>query len=126
MIWYPLGVFFLGIIIARASGRFLDNVFKAHRKGLVGYYSIGAAPESMEVGRWKTPSDVQTLLFSRNKFSPSKAKQWAQSRGFRYGNEWIDITDDYVRIRQADPSEFRTFRTIEFTPDIKAVIGPRS
>ena len=42
MIWYPFGAFFLGILVAKAGGRLIDNAFKAHRKGLVGYYSSGA------------------------------------------------------------------------------------
>jgi len=42
---YPIGAFFLGIIVAKAGGRLLDNAFKAHRQGeeaKVGYYKIGA------------------------------------------------------------------------------------
>lgn len=35
----------MGIIVAKAGGRLLDNAFKAHRQGeeaKVGYYKIGA------------------------------------------------------------------------------------
>ena len=66
--------------------------------------------------------NVQTLLFPRPKFSPSKAKTWAKSHGYHSGK--VDITDRYVRLRQQDPSRFRTMRTISLgTGGVKAVVG---
>lgn len=62
---------------------------------------------------------VQTLLFPRSSFSPSSAKAWARKHGFRSGK--IDVTDQYVRIRQLPPGG--RMRTIQFqnTP-VRAVV----
>ncbi len=43
MPWYPIAAFFLGIIVAKAGARLLDNALVAHRQGEVGYYAIGAS-----------------------------------------------------------------------------------
>jgi hypothetical protein len=67
---------------------------------------------------------VQTILFPREKFTPLRAKAWAQHHGFKYGK--VDTTGDYQRLRQYDPNKFvkGTFRTISFGKGgIKAVVG---
>src|SRR5574341_4162 len=62
---------------------------------------------------------VQTLLFPRTKFTPASASAWARSHGFKSGK--IDVTDQYVRIRQLPPGG--RMRTIQFqnTP-VRAVV----
>lgn len=66
--------------------------------------------------------DVQSLLFSRaDGWAPSKAKAWAQSHGYKYGK--VDVTDQYVRIRQFDPKGLKVKRTIPFGRGIRAVVA---
>ena len=68
-------------------------------------------------------TDIQTLLFDRDVFSAALAKAWAKGHGFRYGK--VESTDNFHRFRQHDPSLYRpsTFRTIELTEGVKAVVG---
>lgn len=59
-------------------------------------------------------SKVQTLLFERGRFTVERAKAWARKHGFRDNS--VDVTADYIRLRQAAPSRFirSTFGTIVF------------
>jgi hypothetical protein len=68
-------------------------------------------------------SKVQTLLFPRDRFTPSRARAWARSHGYRYGK--TDITQNYVRIRQLAPTGFRRMRTISLGHGVRAVVGWR-
>ena len=65
--------------------------------------------------------DVQSLLFSRDTWTVSKAKAWAKSHGYRYGK--VDVTDQYIRIRQFDPKGVKVKRTIPFGRGIRAVVA---
>ena len=69
-------------------------------------------PESMK---------VQTLIFSKEKFTKASAKAWAKSHGFKAGK--VDEKTNTYRLRQRDPGQFETFRTIEFKPGLKAVVA---
>jgi HK97 family phage prohead protease len=67
---------------------------------------------------------VQTLIFSKDKFSAETAKAWAEKHGFK--NSDVDAEPaDSIRLRQRDPEEFdqETFRTIELTTGVQAVVG---
>jgi phage head maturation protease len=66
---------------------------------------------------------VQTLVFAKSDFSAETAKAWAKKHGFA-GLE-VDDTGDSLRLRQRDPAEFdqETFRTIDFTEGVQAVVG---
>ena len=65
---------------------------------------------------------IQSLLFPRSRFTPSKAKRWALAHGYRASK--TDITENYVRIRQQPPSRFSTFRTVPLgSSGVKAVVG---
>ena len=69
-------------------------------------------------------SDVQSLLFDRDLFSATRAREWAKSHGFKYGS--IDTTERYHHLRQQEP-DGRTCRTISFGESgIKAVVCARS
>jgi hypothetical protein len=66
--------------------------------------------------------DVQSLLFDREAgWTVSKAKAWAKSHGYRYGK--VDVTDQYIRVRQFDPKGFKTKRTITFGRGIRAIVA---
>lgn len=64
---------------------------------------------------------VQSLLFDRDSWTESKAKAWAKSHGYQYGK--VDVTDQYIRIRQFDPKGSKTKRTIPFGRGIRAVVA---
>jgi hypothetical protein len=64
---------------------------------------------------------VQTLIFSKDKFSKKSAVKWAKSHGFTAAK--VDEKENTYRLRQRDPDEFETFRTISFKPGLKAVVA---
>lgn len=64
---------------------------------------------------------VQTLIFSKDKFSKRAAVKWAATHGFKVPK--VDEKENTYRIRQRDPDEFETFRTISFKPGLKAVVA---
>ena len=64
---------------------------------------------------------VQSLIFSKDKFSEKSAKDWAKKHDFIYG--YTDEKENTFRIRQQEPSDFTNMRTIEMTKGVKAVIG---
>jgi len=65
---------------------------------------------------------VQTLLFSKDNFTLKKAKAWLKKHGYKTD---VDEKENTYRFRQVEPCEFNeeSFRTIEFTDGIKAVVG---
>jgi len=65
---------------------------------------------------------IQSLIFSKNKFSESDAKRWAKSHGFKAPK--TDITENSIRIRQFSPSKIKSgaCRTIPLGSDVKAVL----
>jgi len=70
------------------------------------------------------PTEVQTILFDRETWTVSRAKEWLARHDRQI--PLADITRDYLRFHQAPPSHFEsgTFRTIPFgRQGIKAVIG---
>ena len=70
-------------------------------------------------------SEVQTLLFDRDKWKLGEARDWLKSHGFN--GLGVDAKPNNLRFRQREPSEFHpnTFRTIPFGTDsgIQAVVG---
>ena len=64
-------------------------------------------------------SEVQTLLFDKQWTVP-EARDWARSHGYRSSK--VHETDDYIRLRQFEPTEGLEKRTIVFGQGIKAVI----
>ncbi len=69
-------------------------------------------------------SDIQTLIFDKGRFkTAADAKIWAKENGFKSNK--VDATDKTFRLRQKDPGLFQdgSFRTINLTEGVKAVIG---
>jgi hypothetical protein len=66
---------------------------------------------------------VQTLIFSKKRFSRKQAVAWARTHDFRSND--VDETDETFRLRQRDPKRFKpgSFRTIQLTKGVHAVIG---
>lgn len=68
---------------------------------------------------------IQTLIFSKDVFETKDAAiKWAKDHDFSTA-KGVDETETSFRIRQIEPSDFRsdTFRTIEITEGVKAVVG---
>lgn len=64
---------------------------------------------------------VQSLLFGQKDWSVSAAKAWAKSHGYKSGT--VDVTDQYIRIRQSDPNNFKVKKTITLGRGIRAVVA---
>jgi hypothetical protein len=69
------------------------------------------------------PTTIQTLIFSKEIFSREEAVAWAKEHDF-HANK-VDETENTFRLRQREPNEFQegSFRTIELTDGVQAVIG---
>ena len=70
-------------------------------------------------------TEIQSLLFAREKWTRVTAREWARSHGFKHGE--VLVTAGYFRFRQSDPGDFRAFRTkvLSEKKGIKAIIGVR-
>jgi len=67
----------------------------------------------------KEPTKVQTLIFSKDKFTKQQATKWATDHDFHSGK--VDETENSYRLRQMDPGKFKEdFSTIELTDGVKA------
>jgi hypothetical protein len=66
---------------------------------------------------------IQTLIFSKRRYTREQAARWLSEHGFH--SRKIDETEDSLRFRQREPSEFQagSFRTVPITGGIQAVIG---
>ena len=66
---------------------------------------------------------IQTLLFDTSEFTKKEAKDWAKHNDFTH--DFVDAKENHFRIRQHEPADFNegSFRTIELTEGVKAVIG---
>jgi len=71
----------------------------------------------------KVGTEVQSLIFSKDFFNKSSAKNWAKEHGYKY--DYIDEKENTYRIRQKNPNKFNKdiFRTISFGKGIKSVIA---
>jgi hypothetical protein len=55
---------------------------------------------------------VQSLLFDRRFFDVSRAREWAKRHDRLYGD--VDVKDNFIHLRQEDPSRFKRYATIPF------------
>lgn len=86
--------------------------------------SQGKKDATININKQETDSTkIQTLIFDKEIFTEEEAKDWAKENDFKADN--VDETDDSYRLRQKDPSDFEdgSFKTIELTEGVKAVIG---
>jgi hypothetical protein len=75
---------------------------------------------------YRTKKTIQSLLFRRKpfgRFDVRTAKAWA--RKHRYRSNDVDVKEDYIHLRQRDPSEFdpSTYAVVHFGPSIQARIA---
>lgn len=78
-------------------------------------FAKGGKPESTQ---------VQTLIFSKDLFTNSQAKDWSLKHNF-IASKFDENIDGQIRVRQHQPIMYdkKSFRTIELKEGIKAVIG---
>jgi len=89
--------------------------------GEAGQHWVGYA---LRVADERTPTVVQTLIFSKEVFKTAESAQtWAKEHDFQHDK--VDETDDSWRLRQRDPGDFdpESFRTITLTTGVQAVVG---
>lgn len=65
-------------------------------------------------------SEVQSVMFNRDKWSISKAKYWLSARGYKLRYR---TTKQYYRFRQTEPSKYKRFRIEKKRNGIELVIG---
>jgi hypothetical protein len=115
------------------SGKKLYFLYNEKTGKIQGFYETKAEAEkklsSYAKGGRICPvgTEVQTLIFDKDVFSEKEAKSWAKKHNMKYG--YVDEKENTYRIRQEEPSEFKdeSFRTINITEGVKAVIGcPRN
>ncbi|KKN57379.1 hypothetical protein LCGC14_0562850 [marine sediment metagenome] len=74
-----------------------------------------------------TSTEVQTIIFDKEKFSLAQARQWLKDNDFKttFDGKGVDEKPNSFRFRQRNPGDFQTgsFRTITLAPGVKAVIG---
>ena len=66
---------------------------------------------------------VQTIVFDKKTFTRAKAQAWCKTHDYKSGG--VDETETSYRIRQRDPARFKpgSFKTIQMTKGVQAVIG---
>lgn len=65
-----------------------------------------------------TKSNVQSLLFSKEKFNENSAKKWATEKG--YSAQKVDVTDSFIHLTQHPSSKFNSFKTVIMAPGVQA------
>jgi hypothetical protein len=67
------------------------------------------------------PSTIQSILFSKTKWTETKARQWLKNN--KHVDYKIDITKNKLRFRQTDPGPFKMFSTKKIGNGIEFIIG---
>jgi hypothetical protein len=62
---------------------------------------------------------IQSILIDRQYATLDAAKKYVKDN---FKLKKVDITDNYFRFRQKTPNPFMTYRTIELSPGVKAII----
>ena len=65
-------------------------------------------------------SKIQSLLFNKKYFNIRSAVEWLIYHGYKHYK--VDVTRNYIRFRQFDPSPYKRYRLIELNNSIKAVV----
>lgn len=85
-------------------------------------------PKKMKTGgKLPDSTEIQTLIFEKDKFTKTQAKNWCIANGFLGRLSTIDETAHSWRMRQHAPKLFKTdsFRTIELKDGVKAIVAKR-
>jgi hypothetical protein len=65
-----------------------------------------------------TKSTVQSLLFSKGKFTENAAKTWAKEHG--YSDSETSVTDSFIHMTQRPAGKFKDFKTVVLGEGIQA------
>ena len=63
---------------------------------------------------------IQSILFTRPKWTLTKAKAWLKKHGYKTD---VDKKPEHYRFRQIEPEEFSSYRTKHIGDDITLIIG---
>ena len=66
-------------------------------------------------------SEVQSIIFKKNKMNPQQCVEWLYDHGFKYNK--IDEKKHYYRFRQTNPKRYTHYTTKEIDKNIKFIIG---
>ena len=75
----------------------------------------------VEIQKGGRSTDIQAIIFKRNKFTIPQAKKWLHKHEHDNYIKY-DITKNYYRFRLKEPKNTSMYRIIDFGDDIKAVI----
>jgi hypothetical protein len=70
-------------------------------------------------GPWPN-SSVQSLLFSKDRYTVRQAQRWAQDHGFKYGSVDEGAGGHFIHLRQFPPEPGHPCRTVDFGHGIEA------
>jgi hypothetical protein len=110
----------LGDNIAFIAKGHPDDITVEEGAGLVQLGDRRSNPQK----RWPRGSQIQTLIFDRDMFTPAQAKNWAVDNEFKTSK--VDLQPNTIRLRQIAPSRFDSrygFRTIQITDGVQATVG---
>jgi len=62
---------------------------------------------------------LQTILFPRAKFTSLEAIKWVKSHGYHFHK--IDLTNNFIRIRQMQPPPHGNYYTVKLKNGIELV-----
>lgn len=111
-----------GLATGRGAG-YLFGRAATGTKGLLHTAGLAAEEATRRVGRRGGHSKIQSLLFPRSQFTESSARAWAKREGLRSTGK-VDITKNYIRLRQLDPKTHPTVGTIRLGDSgVKATIA---
>jgi hypothetical protein len=100
-------------VIAGVTGAFVIELFGSFEEF-----------NSFEAQNGRPKTHVQTLIMSKERFpTRASAKQWAKANGFK--SDTVRETTKSWRLRQRPPEDFiqTSFRVINMTTGVQAVIG---
>jgi len=108
-----------GVKAREYGSRAKDYAAESYKDFRDGYREARGNPAK----RFPRATTIQSLIFDKGLFSKSQAKRWATQHGFV--STGVDTKENTYRIRQHEPSSFSkgTFRTIELSEGVQAVIG---
>jgi len=66
-------------------------------------------------------SFIQSILFSRNKYTPLQARNWLKKHGFKFND--LDIKPLHLRFRQKYPYKKYSYKTKRISYGIEFIVG---
>ncbi len=67
-------------------------------------------------------SEVQSVVFPKNKFSTTQARAFLKANNFNPIKR-VDVTENTLRYRIVEPEKFKRIRTIKIKDGISLIIG---